>query len=103
MIAANGWPDLYFATDARGWRVSLVERFAERRGADDDVGKVARLNIGQRVDLPAALRHDADARVLSFGTAVCACKAQGAVVLKNQSAELQFNPFRQRRNSAQSG
>ena len=75
MIAANGWPDLNFAADASGWRVSLVERFAERCCADHDVGKVARLHIGQRVHLPAALRHDADARVLSFGTAVCACKS----------------------------
>ena len=43
---------------------TLLEHLHETRRADDDVREVARLDIGQRVELPVAPADETDARVL---------------------------------------
>ena len=73
---------------------------AEGGGGDHDIGKVARLDIGERINLPIAARDEANTGVLPFVRGVRALEPQRPVVLKDRGAELQFGRHGERRDRA---
>src|SRR5690606_18089671 len=79
---------LDLAAQAGRGRRALVERFAEGGGGNDDVREIARLDVGERVDLPGAARDEADTGVLPLAKAIGASEAQGPGIAEQRCAEL---------------
>lgn len=77
---------------ALGRRILLVQRAREAGARDHHVGEVAPLGIGQRIHLPQATTDHTDAEVLPFHGIIRPGKAQRAIVLERQPADLHFQP-----------
>src|SRR3546814_13663025 len=101
MVGTDRRPQLDLAADAGRGRIALVERLAEGGGRNHDVGEVARLDIGERIDLPRAAGDEADAGVLPLAHAVRALEAQGPFVVEDGAAKLDFRRGGQRRDGPQ--
>ena len=101
MCRAQRRAHFQLAAHAGRRRAPLVERLAKAGRTDHHVGKIARLDIAQRIELPAPATHQTQARVLPAARRIRTPEAQRAVVVEPQPARLQFDRVAQRRNQPQ--
>src|SRR3546814_10732451 len=80
MVGADRRAQLDLAAEPGRGRVALIEDELVARRTDHLVGEVARLEIGERTELPAAAMDEADTRVVGGRSTVGAGEAQGALV-----------------------
>src|SRR3546814_17923694 len=80
MIAADRRAQFELATEAGRGRIALVEHRREAARRDDDIRKIARLNIGERVELPSAAPDEAQARFLCLARRIGGPPRPGAAI-----------------------
>src|SRR3546814_2481524 len=78
MVGADRRAQLDLAAEPGRGRVALIEDELVARRTDHLVGEVARLEIGERIELPAAAMDEADTRVVGGRSTVGAGEASGA-------------------------
>src|SRR3546814_19188724 len=76
MVGADRRAQLDLAAEPGRGRVALIEDELVARRTDHLVGEVARLEIGERIELPAAAMDEADTRVVGGRSTVGAGEAR---------------------------
>src|SRR3546814_12926612 len=80
--------------------MALFEHRREAARGDEDIRKIARLNIGERVELPSAAPDEAQARFLSLARRIGALEAPGAAIVERPRARQQFDRIGERGDEA---
>jgi len=82
-------------------RRALIEHGGKAGRGDHHIGEIARLHIGQRIELPRAAPDDAQARLLPLAGRCRAFEPERAGIAESRDAGLQLDIFCQRGNRAQ--
>ena len=91
MGVPHGRSQFELAAQPGSRRIALVEHRDEPRRTDHDIGEIARLQIGQRIEFPFAATDQPKARILPLDAAVGSLEAQRAFIAICQPADLQFD------------
>jgi len=75
LVVADGRPQFDLAADAGRGRVALVKRQFEAGRADHLVREIARLDVSECVNLPAAAMDQPNAGILAFRARICTAEA----------------------------
>ena len=69
----------------------LIEHTHKSGGGNHNIGKIACLNIGQRIKFPISAPDKAQARILPFAGRIRPLKPQSALVVQQTNARLHFD------------